>query len=162
QLSNHSASQRTVFYFFPSRFLPPVAGTYKLQVVIDGVQILEAPIDVVETKTPGFDRPPTPIGVAFDPETPGGNDVLFCPVQGDFVFDDLDWDIVQYHYVWTVNGAQVRNVTTAGRGDAIPRGTATSGNHVECTVTPSDGTLDGAPVTASVVWGGNLCGEGDT
>jgi hypothetical protein len=43
----------------------------------------------------------------------------------------------------------VRDVISAGRRDAIPRNTFTAGQTVSCTVTPSDGKIDGTPVTVT-------------
>ncbi len=76
--------------------------------------------------------------------------MLVSRVATDLVLDDPDYDIVRYHYVWTVDGLVMRDVTTAAHSDAFPRRTAPRGSLVTCTVTPSDGTDTGVAVSDSV------------
>ena len=65
-------------------------------------------------------------------------------------FNDPDFDIVSYRYVWRVNGGVVRDVTSAARSDQLAAGLAAPGAHVTCDVTPTDGEADGATTRASV------------
>jgi murein DD-endopeptidase MepM/ murein hydrolase activator NlpD len=130
-----------------------IAGTWRIQFDVNGVQLIDAPVEVVPTATAGFNRPPLPISLVFDPATPAVNDVVFCRVAGPSGIRDLDWDLVRYHYVWRVNGAVIRDLVSPGMADALPRTAAASGNIVQCAVTPNDGHVDGGPVTISVAVG---------
>jgi len=124
-------------------------GTWRILFDINGQRMVEAPIEVVFLRTAEFNHAPEPIGVSLEPTQPTPDDVLICRVDTDQVLDDLDYDIVRYHYVWEVDDVVVRDVTTAGQSDVIARGTAPAGTTVRCTVTPSDGTADGPPASAS-------------
>jgi hypothetical protein len=141
-----------------------VAGTWTVTMDMDGAQVLEAPIEVVPVRDPDFNRPPQPISASFDPPAPTEEDTLLCRVvgSGPIYLTDLDWDLVRYHYVWTVNGSVVRDVTTAGMADALPRLSVSNGSLVECTVTPSDGHPggEGDAVTASVTVTGDCNSNG--
>lgn len=141
-----------------------IAGTWTVRMEMDGVQVLEAPIEVVPVRDPDFNRPPQPINASFDPTAPQTDDTLFCRLSntGPIYLTDLDWDLVRYHYVWTVDGNVVRDVTTAGMADALPRLSIPNGSFVECTVTPSDGHPGGvgAPVAISVFVTGDCNGNG--
>ena len=68
--------------------------------------------------------------------------------------DDFDYDLVRYEYVWTVNGEEVRRVTTAAQGDALAADLFQSGDLLECSVTPSDGIVTGSGDADSAVVGG--------
>ncbi|MEO0475345.1 MAG: hypothetical protein AAF085_05130, partial [Planctomycetota bacterium] len=86
-----------------------------------------------------------------DPPLVTLDDVLFCRIDSDLVEDDPDCDVVRYQYTWRVNGAVVRQVTSAGRADALPHHTATaSGDEITCTIVPSDGVLTAAPTVLSL------------
>lgn len=138
------------FYFYVPD-MHTIAGTWHVKLELNGHQVVDAPIEVVATINPTLNRAPEPIGLAFEPAAPSPNAPLFCRIQGPLVIDDLDFDVVRYRYVWKVNGTTIRDVTTCGRGDCIPRNSAALGNTVSCTVTPSDGKVNGTPVTLSAV-----------
>ena len=141
-----------------------IAGTWTVRMDMNGAQVLEAPIEVVAVRDPAFNRPPQPITAAFDPAAPQTDDTLWCRVAdtGAIYLTDLDWDLVRYHYVWEVDGNVVRDVVTAGMGDALPRLSIPNGSFVECTVTPSDGHPggEGSPVSISVYVTGDCNGNG--
>lgn len=126
-------------------------GTWRVQLFLNGVMQVDAPIQVVAVVDPLFNRAPEPIALSFDPPVPTQDEALFCRVAGSLTLDDLDFDIVRYRYVWTVDGAVVRDVVSAGLADAIPHHTAFGGDLVRCTVTPSDGIVDGAAVSIAAV-----------
>lgn len=65
--------------------------------------------------------------------------------------EDPDFDLVRYRYRWTVGGTLVRAVRSAALSDALRKGAATSGKVVRCSVTPSDGRLDGPTASAAGV-----------
>ncbi len=126
-----------------------IAGTWTIEWWFDDALAIAVPVEVFPTKNPSFNRPPEPVTVAFDPETPSPHGALFARVAGPVALDDLDGDVVRFHWVWRVNGNVVRDVTTAGRADAIPHGSFAVGDTVLCTVTPSDGTASAAPAQTS-------------
>ncbi len=138
-------------YWFPRWIynMHYITGTWRIQMDINGVQVLDLPIEVRTERTPDFNRPPAAIGLTFEPDNPTPDDVLFCRVQGSYVYDDPDCDIVRYHYVWTLNGQPIRDIISAGRADAIPTQTLTPGSTITCGVTPSDGTVNGAIASIS-------------
>jgi hypothetical protein len=130
-------------------------GTWHYKLQINGVQVLDAPVEVVATVNPTFNRPPEPITAAFEPPTPTPEAALFCRVGASVAVDDLDWDIVRYRYLWKVNGATVRDITSAARSDALPRASFAAGQTVACTVTPNDGKVNGTPVIVSAAAAGD-------
>ncbi|MGE0481486.1 MAG: peptidoglycan DD-metalloendopeptidase family protein [Phycisphaerae bacterium] len=153
------------FWFWTNWNIPAmrsIAGEWRIQQYVNGVLLVDAPVTVVATRDPAFNRPPEPITVSFDPASPAAGQVLFCRVNSSLTLDDLDWDIVRYRYVWTVGGTPVRDVTSAALSDAIPRTLLPTGcQPIMCTVTPSDGRGGvGAPASAmTTVTGGCLPGD---
>ncbi len=139
------------WFGFDFQAMGPVTGTWHILFELNNQVMINAPFEVVNTINPNFNRPPEPISASLDPPSPSVNDVIFCRVNSSLVLEDLDYDIVRYHYVWKVNGNTVRNVTTAAQSDAIPHHLACSGALVQCTVTPNDGKIDGSAVIASAV-----------
>lgn len=137
------------FFYWWVPDLHTIPGTWRYQFDFNGETEIDAPFEAVVTVNPSFNRPPSPITLAFDPPAPTPAEVLFCRVGGSLITDDLDWDIVRYRYVWQVNGVTVRDVVSAGRADALPRGAAPEGALVKCTVTPGDGKVDGPAATIS-------------
>jgi hypothetical protein len=115
--------------------------------------VIEAPIEVVAVRDPSFNRPPEPVSLQFDPLDPQPGDVLSCRVSTSLTLDDLDYDIVRYEYVWTVNDQEVRHVTTAAHSDVLPRNFVTNLVQVRCSVTPGDGKDVGPTATRALIVG---------
>ncbi len=139
-------------------------GTWRIQFEINGVQVIDAPIEVVPTVNPSFNRPPEPIAAVFSPAAPGASDVVHARVSGSSAMRDLDWDVVRYRYEWFVNGAKVRDMVSAAMSDAIAVGTAQPGDLVVCTITPGDGKVNASPISIDVTIAGGCypdC-DGDT
>lgn len=142
------------------QWLGPMVGTWHLQFSLDGQLMIDAPFECVNAIDPDFNHPPQAIGAEFDPPAPVSGDVIVCrAVQAASGKEDLDFDVVRYHYVWRVDGTIVREVTTAAQSDAIPRSTAPNGARVCCSVTPNDGIVDGPGATVSVIVGGVAAGD---
>jgi hypothetical protein len=131
-----------------------VIGGWTLDVDFNDQVVFGAPFEVVADDSQIVNRPPNPIQAYLDPAKYTPDDVVFCRVETDLVFDDPDYDIVRYEYEWLIDGEQVRMVTHAGQADAIPRHTLLAGERVECRVTPSDGSLRGETVSTR-------CGDRD-
>jgi hypothetical protein len=125
-------------------------GRWRLRYTVGGRILVDAPFDVVTAPAEIRNRPPNPISIAMSPAAPSPADVIFCRVDTSLVHEDPDYDIARYRYRWTVDGTVVREVTSAALTDAIARGTAPSGREVTCTVTPSDGRLDGPTASSTV------------
>ena len=138
-----------------------ITGTWHVWLYLNDVLQVVAPIEVRTAVTQDFNRAPEPISIAFDPAAPMAGDAIFCNVQTSLTLDDMDYDIVQYEYVWTVNDAEVRHVTTAGHADAIQRWTANECDAVTVTVTPGDGVDTGSTESISVVVGTGPCPQCD-
>jgi hypothetical protein len=113
---------------------------------------VESPKDVVEddtsgdtADTAGGNASPVIGSVVLTPADARTNDVLVAVVEAS----DADGDAVALHYAWTVDG-----VVAGGDADTLDGATAFEhGATVTVTVTPNDGTVDGAPVSASTVIG---------
>ena len=121
-----------------------IPGTWRLRLDINGTTAVEAPVEVRATRDPSFNRPPAALnGLSFDPPVPSPGHALFCRLSTSLTLDDPDYDIVRYTYVWTVNGTEVRRVTSAGHADAIAANLVTPGAVIRCTVMPSDGIANG-------------------
>lgn len=123
-----------------------IPGTWHVRFYLNGSYQFAAPVEVVAAIDPNLNRPPHAVTAAFDPPAPRAGDTIYCRVGADLVLDDPDYDTVRFRYLWKRNGVVVRDVTTAGHADAIPRDLGQEGDTISCTVTPSDGRLDGPPV----------------
>lgn len=126
-----------------------ITGTWRVRVEFNNALMVDAPFEVRPMRTADFNRAPEPITVSLDPPVPTLDDVIFCRVNTSLLIDDLDYDIVRYRYVWTADGTVIRDATHAGQADAIPHHAACPGSEVTCTVTPSDGTLEGPSSSTS-------------
>ena len=147
---NNAASRFSYYYFRYIANLSTV-GTWHVEMLVNGTSLITAPLEVVDSAANIANRPPFPLdGVTFDPPQPTVNDVVFCRLPRGVVIRDPDYDVVRYRYQWTVNGNTVRDVTTAGRADAIPLGTLHGGETLNCTVTPSDGTASAVSSSTTV------------
>ena len=140
-------------------WLQPQVGTWRLQFWLDGIQMVDAHFEMVTTPDPGFNRPPAAVGAVLVPGTPEAGAPLACRVVGTPLQEDPDWDLVQYHWVWRINGGVVRDVTTAAWSDMIPSNLVVPGAAIQCTVTPSDGLLQAAPAVASATVPGGVPGD---
>jgi hypothetical protein len=124
-----------------------VRGTWRLRWLLDGRELIDAPFSVVATAGEVANRAPNAVRVAFT-RPPTGGRPLQCVVDASLVTEDPDYEIVRYRYRWLVGGAVVREIVSAGLSDVLRRDVVRSGAPVTCSVTPSDGRLDGS--TASV------------
>lgn len=122
-------------------------GTWTLKLRADGRELLSAPFTVVSSPSQIVDRPPNPFSVTFEAPVAVANRVAVCRVEGDRLADP-DYDVVSYHYSWTVDGEIVRDITSAARTDALARQLSRPGTTLGCTVTASDGTFETQPVSA--------------
>ncbi len=157
-------------YWFPWEFeiardLPDILttpGTWRVVVTFAGTEMVDAPFEVVPADGETPNRLPNAIVATLDPAQPESADVVACCVGSSNILDDPDYDIVRYHYLWTVNGEIVRDITSAARSDYLARGTALPGDVLECTVTPGDGLTDGdADDVSAIISGFPIPGDFD-
>lgn len=138
-------------------------GTWTYDLYVNDELLTSVPFEVEANDTVSENRPPEPVTLALEPEAPAAEDVLVVRVLGDLILDDLDLDIVQYEYVWTVDSVEVRRLISAGRSDALPHSIAEPGSTVHIAVTPGDGIdvgptaelefqIAGAPLDPANVW----------
>lgn len=120
-----------------------ITGTWHVLVYINEVLMVEAPLEVRTERTADFNRPPEEIELAFDPPSPLTGFPLACIVKTSRTLDDPDFDLVRYQYEWTVEGAVVRSITTAGQTDVLSANHFQKDDLIGCTVAPSDGELLG-------------------
>jgi murein DD-endopeptidase MepM/ murein hydrolase activator NlpD len=116
-----------------------VAGTWRIQVSLDGNRLLDQPFEV---GAPPANRAPAAVSATLSRT---GDGVWLCQVGTSLLNADPDGDVVSYRYRWRSGGKVIRAVRTAGLQDALPRTTA---GKVSCSVTPTDGRLNGPTVTA--------------
>ncbi len=141
------------WWHYPLDIIPDIqstAGTWHVMLEMNGVLMIDAPLEMRPARTPDFNHAPEPISVSIDPPTPTAADILACRVSTSRTLDDVDYDVVQYRYVWRVNGAIIRDVTTAAQADMIPRGSAIACDEVTCDVTPGDGDAWGPTAQVGV------------
>jgi murein DD-endopeptidase MepM/ murein hydrolase activator NlpD len=109
-----------------------VAGTWRIQVELDGERLLDQPFTVGGA---ALNHPPAAVTPHVSP-TPDG--VWLCQLDQDLLHSDPDYDVVSYRYVWRIGGKVVRSVAAGGLQDALPR---TTRGTPSCSVTVSDGSL---------------------
>ena len=86
---------------------------------------------------------PSGAAIAIEPAAPGDDDDLACVLITEAT--DPNGDAVTYRYAWSKNG------TDAGlAASTVSAALTTGGDTWTCTVTPTDGTLEGAPTSATV------------
>lgn len=114
----------------------------------DEVEVHVNPFDGIDLQGPSIwtatveNTPPTAPVVSISPTPPTADDDLECVIDEDSV--DADGDSVGYSTAWLVNG---KNTAV---GATLSASFTTSGDSVECRVTPSDGDDDGPYGSASV------------
>ena len=132
-------------------------GTWRVTVFVNSELQIDFPLEIVAPGDETPNRAPEPVSTAIVPANPTSNEVLRCDVTSAFPLDDPDWDLVRYRYIWSVDGAVVRDTVSAGLADFLP-GVSGCGNPiVTCEVIPSDGVLDGPSSTASAQVTGYEC-----
>ena len=103
-----------------------------------------------DTTSAPVNMPPSAPEVSITPDSPTRQDDLSCTITAESV--DPDGDPVTYAYAWTRDGMD------AGITDPqVPADLLEVGQLWECTVTPSDGSLDG-PTGAAQATIGAVCG----
>jgi hypothetical protein len=123
-------------------------GVYVVVTVTDGTDTASATSASV---TVWNSAPGAPV-VSIDPADPLSTEDLLCGV--DAASADAEGDAVTYTFTWTVDGVAFGGAgTTTRTGDTIDAGDTSEGEVWTCTVTPTDGTDDGAAAAASVTVG---------
>ncbi len=144
------------YWFVPA--MGTTLGTWHVELRINGEIVAFAPVEVLPERDPDFNRPPEALdGLSFEPSAPQAGDALFCRIDTSLYLDDRDYDVVRYTYEWTRNAVPIRTITSAGHADAIPAFSATDGDVIRCTVTPSDGLVDGPSMFAEITVGDTTC-----
>lgn len=105
-----------------------------------------APDCAGDTGGDGTNEAPGAATVAIAPSLPTDADDLLCEIRTPA--SDPDGDAVSYRYAWTVDG-----VDSGLSGAQVAASFTSVGQAWTCTVTPSDGALDGpaASATATIV-----------
>jgi hypothetical protein len=147
----NAALIRTLYSWGSFDLQPSVLGEWSVEIAFNGSAMVTAPFLVVADSTGIHNRAPRAVGASIKPAKLTSNDVPRCEVSTSLLFEDPDYDVMRYRYQWVVGGRIVREVTTAGLMDALPRDAALPGDRVLCRVTPSDGMLDGPAASAEVV-----------
>lgn len=94
-----------------------------------------------------LDSPPSAPGVVIEPATPGTDDDLVCAVARPAI--DLDLDAVSYRYAWQLDGKPWVDPPASTRpAERIPAALTRREQLWDCTVTPSDGAVDGPAESA--------------
>lgn len=122
-------------------------GTWLIHLDVNGSRLLTLPFTAVGNDSDVVNRAPNAISATIDPAALHPNRPAICSVTGPLV-GDPDYDVVRYHYQWRVGDRIVREVTSAMRADVLAQQHVTSGTDLSCTVTPSDGKVQGTAVTA--------------
>ncbi len=85
---------------------------------------------------------PSGAAIAIEPAAPTDEDDLACVIVT--ASTDPNGDAVSYRYAWSIDGADAGVAT-----ETVSAALTSGGKTWTCTVTPTDGTLDGVPATAS-------------
>jgi hypothetical protein len=123
-------------------------GEWTLEFLLNGQVAVQAPIKIVSNSSQIQNRAPYPAAFTFNGPV-GPDEVPVCSISDFTPIDDPDYDLVLYRYHWKINGITQRDVTTAVKSDAFPRGIAVPGDVLTCEVTPSDGSDSAATSTVT-------------
>ena len=118
-------------------------GTYLVTYDVtdaSGNQAIQVSRTVSVTTAPN--NPPTISSVSLSPTSATVSSTMSCIPVGA---SDSDGDTITYGYAWFVNGQQVSSTSSTLAG------AFTKGDSVSCSITPNDGTADGATVTSNSV-----------
>jgi hypothetical protein len=96
-----------------------------------------------DCENPDENAAPSGAAIAIEPATPADEDDLRCVVVTQAT--DPNGDAVSYRYAWTKNG-----VDAGLASDTVAAALTTGGDTWTCTVTPTDGILDGVAASATV------------
>jgi hypothetical protein len=121
-------------------------GTWMMVLEVNERRVFSLPFTVVSRPSQVVNRPPNPVTASFEPISLRINQVAQCRATAETLADP-DYDVVRYRYEWRVNGAVVRDVTTAAQSDALPRQYMTANADVSCSITASDGKATAQTVT---------------
>jgi hypothetical protein len=116
-------------------------GTWRLRYLVDGAELVDAPLTVVARAAQVRNRPPN--RVALKLVLTGAHEAAQCVVSTSLVTRDPDYDVVRYRYTWRSGRKILRTVTSAGLADILRRDAVLPGQTLQCDVTPSDGRLAG-------------------
>jgi murein DD-endopeptidase len=130
--------------FWSQRNFTP--GRWRFLVDVNDARAVDVPFTVTASRA--VNRRPNPVKARLLPAAPVTGEVMTCQVQTSLVFEDPDYDLVRYKYVWKVNNRVVRTVTSAALSDVLAKGKARKGDRVICSVTPSDGRANGPAAVA--------------
>ncbi len=100
---------------------------------VEGEPVQAEPVTILNS-------PPSITSVSLEPSEIYEASTVSCVAQG---WADADGDAEGYRYTWTVDGSEVSTDETLD-GSAFDRGDTLS-----CTLTPSDGTDDGEPLSSA-------------
>jgi len=135
-----------------------VPGVWTVAIDMNDERVINAKVTVLDTGEAYINTPPTPAFAIFEPAEPTEDDAVFIRLQSDLVHDDFEYDLVRYRYVWSIDGAVVRDTISAGHADAIPSVASLGGGAQLCvSITPNDGDLDGFTTNHCVTIKAHLC-----
>lgn len=135
---------RLSYFFAYWNLRPPslqqVAGTWTVELWIENQQVGSFPFEVsADGGSPG-NRPPHSMQLQLEPAVPEVGDVLRANALASVLLDDPDYDVVQCHFRWWLDGELVRDVLQAGQSDQLHAGLARSGQELKVEVRPFDGS----------------------
>ena len=149
----NAALLRTLYSWGSFDLDPSLLGEWKVEIAFNGSTMVAAPFLVVATPAEIRNRAPRAITASLKPATLTTSDVPRCEVETSLLFEDPDYDVMRYRYQWLVGNRIVREITSAGLMDALPRDAARPGDRIVCRVTPFDGALEGPSASAEVIVG---------
>ncbi|MFN3651337.1 MAG: carboxypeptidase regulatory-like domain-containing protein [Armatimonadota bacterium] len=160
QSRNNNTAYRGSWWWWRYSLDLDTAGSWTLELTMNGTLVTQVPLTVIAAGASPVNRAPfSAASAAFDPPRPAPSQVVFCRVNAPLVRDDPDYDIVRFRYQWTVNGATVRDVTSAALSDAIPHGLFQWGDLLRCQVTPTDGSLSASSLSVETRAGYQVSGR---
>jgi hypothetical protein len=124
-------------------------GQWAIDVAINGAPALHMPFTVVSSGSQIVNRPPNAISATLQPASLSANNPAICHVDSSADVPDDDYDVLSYHYVWSVDGQTVRDVVTAAREDVLAREFVRAGSALTCNVTATDGKATSVTVSAN-------------
>lgn len=140
---NNTSAYRNSWWYWRYNLNYSALGTYRIEFSLNNAVAVTLTYEVNSNLHDLENSAPNGVTAKYDGSPLNLDAPLYCRIDSTLINDDPDCDTVRYRYQWTVGGEIARDVTHAGRADALPAGAWLVQQPIICRITPTDGQLDG-------------------